>query len=159
MTSIDKNTQAPEQTVEEWLAIRKEAGLQIDPETADVYWCHAQILDPYGIDPNLPKEYDQIGRVYFARSPKSDVWVEFNDLPEATIERLRQRMEDGDFDKSSAEQGRDHIAPLTFEQARADVQVALRLHLETADMEIEGCSQLPDGRFQFTVREYRPRAD
>jgi hypothetical protein len=43
-------------TVEQWLAIRKEAGLHIDPETAEVMWTYAQTLDPCGIDPNLPKQ-------------------------------------------------------------------------------------------------------
>ena len=32
----------------QWLAIRKEAGLKLDPETAEVEWCYAQTLDPYG---------------------------------------------------------------------------------------------------------------
>jgi hypothetical protein len=140
MTSIDENAQAPEQTLEEWLAIRREVGLTIDPETAEVDCCYKQMLDPYGVYPNLPEECSEVGRVYFARSPESDIWVEFGGLPKATIERLRQRMEDGDFDKSSAGQGRDHIAPLTFEQARAEVQVALRLHLETADRSRDAAS-------------------
>jgi hypothetical protein len=52
-----------------WLATRKEAGLQIDPKTAEVHWGWGQICDPYGIDPDLPEEYDCIGRIYFARSP------------------------------------------------------------------------------------------
>src|SRR5262249_38707787 len=71
-----------------WLAIRKEAGLKIDPETAEVFWEYGQPMDPYGIDPDLQEEYDGIGRVYFARSPGSDVWVSFNDLPEATSDAL-----------------------------------------------------------------------
>src|SRR5262249_4109293 len=37
-----------EMTVEEWLAIRKEAGLKIDPESAEVNWWYAQVADPYG---------------------------------------------------------------------------------------------------------------
>jgi hypothetical protein len=65
-----------------WLAIRKEAGLKIDPETAEVHWGYGQTLDPYGVDPDLPEELQQIGREYFARSPGSDVWVHFGDLPE-----------------------------------------------------------------------------
>jgi len=69
-----------------WLATRKEAGLQIDPKTAEVHWGWGQICDPYGIDPDLPEEYDCIGRIYFARSPGSGVWVSFDDLPEATRE-------------------------------------------------------------------------
>jgi hypothetical protein len=67
---------------------RKAAGLQIDPETAEVEWTYAQTLDPYGDDPNLPEEYRQVGREYFARSPKSDAWVWFGDLPEATRDAL-----------------------------------------------------------------------
>ena len=71
-----------------WLAIRKEAGLNIDPETAEVEWIYAQTLDPYGVYPELPEECQQVGREYFARSPGSDVWVNFHDLPEATRDAL-----------------------------------------------------------------------
>jgi hypothetical protein len=78
-------------TVEQWLAIRKEAGLKIDPETAEVAWWTAYTLDPYGVDPNLPAELQQFGREYFARSPGSDVWVSFNDLPEATLAVLSKK--------------------------------------------------------------------
>jgi hypothetical protein len=77
-----------DQERESWLAIRKEAALEIDPETADVDWCYAHTLDPYGVHPELPEEYQQIGREYFARSPGSDVWVWFGDLPDATREAL-----------------------------------------------------------------------
>ena len=69
-------------------ALRKAVGLQIDPETAEVEWTYAQTLDPYGDDPNLPEEYQQVGREYFARSPGSDVWVWFGDLPKATRDAL-----------------------------------------------------------------------
>ena len=41
-------------------------------------------LDPYGVYPELPEELQQVGREYFARSPGSDIWVWFGDLPEAT---------------------------------------------------------------------------
>lgn len=71
-----------------WLAIRKEAGLKIDPETAEVEWIYAHTLDPYGVYPELPEECQQVGREYFARSPGSDVWVDFGDLPEATRDAL-----------------------------------------------------------------------
>ena len=77
--------------MERWLATRKEAGLHIDPETAEVDWTYAQTLDPYGVDPDLPEEYQQVGREYFARSPGSDVWVDFGDLPEATRDALWDR--------------------------------------------------------------------
>jgi hypothetical protein len=82
--------------VEEWLALRKEAGLalrkeaglKIDPETAEVKWIYAQTLDPYGIYPQLPPECQQVGREYFARAPGSDMWVLFDDLPDATADAL-----------------------------------------------------------------------
>jgi hypothetical protein len=35
-----------EMTTEQWLAIRKQAGLQIDPETAEVHWQYGQVADP-----------------------------------------------------------------------------------------------------------------
>jgi len=66
-----------ERKLEEWRAIRKEAGLKINPETAEVHCCYALTLDPYGVYPELPEEYRQVERTYFARSPGSDVWVEF----------------------------------------------------------------------------------
>ena len=91
MTNDEKTTasaNADQMTVEQWLAIRKEAGLKIDPETAEVTWTYAQVLDPYGVHPDLPKEYDCVEREYFARSPGSDVWVNFGDLPDATRDAL-----------------------------------------------------------------------
>ena len=72
----------------QWLAIHKEAGLKLDPETAEVEWCYAQTLDPYGVDPDLPEQCQQIGREYFARSPASDVWVNFRDLPKTIRDAL-----------------------------------------------------------------------
>jgi hypothetical protein len=79
--------------VEEWLAIRKEAGLKIDPETAEVFWCYADVADPYGVKGDLiPEEYRGcIGRDSFARSPGSDVWVWFGDLPDATRNALWEK--------------------------------------------------------------------
>jgi hypothetical protein len=53
--------------VEEWLAARKEEGLKIDPDTAEVDWHYAQTLDPYGVYPDLPEECQCVGRKYFAR--------------------------------------------------------------------------------------------
>jgi hypothetical protein len=80
-----------EMTTEQWLAIRKEAALKIDPRTAEVFWCYAQTLDPYGVDPDLPEEYQQVGREYFARSPGNDVWVWFGDLPDGVRDALWER--------------------------------------------------------------------
>jgi hypothetical protein len=76
-----KNEHTVKVSAEYLCALRKEVGLHIDPQTAIVEWTYAQTLDPYGDDPDLPDEYWQIGRAYFARSPGSDVWVCFYDLP------------------------------------------------------------------------------
>jgi hypothetical protein len=74
----------------EFLSIRKEAGLKIDPATAEVTWQHTQILDPYGIFDLSPEE-DCVGAVMFARAPDSDVWVSEDELPSATVDALRVR--------------------------------------------------------------------
>src|SRR5262249_529069 len=68
-----------------------EAGLKIDPAAAEVEWEYGQPGDPYGINPDLPEEMRQVGRVYFARSPGSDIWVCFGDLPAATRTALWER--------------------------------------------------------------------
>jgi hypothetical protein len=70
--------------VVKWLAARKEAGVHIDPETAEVAGSYGQILDPYGVDPHLSAECQQGGWDHFARAPRSNVWVWFGDLPAAT---------------------------------------------------------------------------
>ena len=89
MTTVNKEAEMVDEiSVEQWLVIRKEAGLKIDPETAEVEWVYGQTLDPYGVDPDLPEECRQIGRNYFARSPGSDIWVCFDDLPDATRDAL-----------------------------------------------------------------------
>ena len=75
-------------TVREYLAIRKEEGLKIDPSTAEVEWWYVQELDPYGVDPELPDDCRCVNRGYFARRPGSDIWVEFGDLPEKTRDAL-----------------------------------------------------------------------
>jgi hypothetical protein len=77
--------------VEQWLASRKEAGLKIEPETAEVCWEYAQVADPYGVRSDLPEECQQVGRAYFARSPGSDIWVHFHDLPDDTRNALWER--------------------------------------------------------------------
>ena len=81
----------------QWLAVRKEAGLKIDPETAEVVWNYGSVLNPYGVY-RLTSEEECIGRNYFARSPGSGVWVEFGDLPDAIRDRLWARLRAGDFD-------------------------------------------------------------
>jgi hypothetical protein len=89
--SNQAHIEADEMTVEKWLAIRTEAGLQIDPQTAEVCWEYGRTFDPYGVYHDLPEECLQVGRVYFARSPGSDVWVSFSDLSDATREALWEK--------------------------------------------------------------------
>ncbi len=78
-------------TFKEWAAWRKAAGRQIDPETAEVEWWYALTLDPYGVCNDLPDECKQVGREYFARSPETDVWISFDDLPDATRDALWEK--------------------------------------------------------------------
>jgi hypothetical protein len=71
-----------DERIEKWLALRKECGLRIDPEIAEVVGAYCQALDPYGVYPELPEKYQQVKREYFARCPKSTVWVWVDDVPE-----------------------------------------------------------------------------
>jgi hypothetical protein len=81
----------------QWLSARKEQALKIDPERVEVFWEHGQVLDPYGLY-HLADEEKCIGRNYFTRSPGSDVWVSFDDLPKTVRDRLWARISAGDFD-------------------------------------------------------------
>lgn len=87
---VKRKTTSEKVETEDWLEARREAGLNIDPETAEVDWCYAQTLDPYGVmdEWELPEEFHQVDREQFARSPSSDIWVWFGDLPEKTCKRL-----------------------------------------------------------------------
>ena len=87
---VKKKTASEKAEIEQWLAIRKEAGPKINPETAEVDWGYGQTLDPYGVldEWELPEEFHCVGREYWARTPGSEVWVQFSDLPEAVREQL-----------------------------------------------------------------------
>jgi hypothetical protein len=80
-----------------WLTKRQEEALKIDPETAEVFFNWGSVVDPYGLYPDPDADYC-IGRNYFARSPTSEVWVSFDDLPTAVCDRLSARMKAGDSD-------------------------------------------------------------
>lgn len=58
-----------ENALQETPGVRKEAALVIDPETAEVEWTYGDTMNPYGGQKDLPDEYKQIGRLYFARAP------------------------------------------------------------------------------------------
>jgi hypothetical protein len=70
------------------LALRKEAGLMIDPATAEVGWSYGHWFDPYRIDGDLHPETPGYGQLHWARSPGSDMWVWFGDLPKETAMAL-----------------------------------------------------------------------
>jgi hypothetical protein len=90
---VKKKTAAEKEEIEHWLAIRKKEALRVAPETAEVTWWYAQTLDPYGVldEWELPEEFHQVGREYFARAPGSKIWVEFGDLPAETRKHLWNR--------------------------------------------------------------------
>ena len=81
-----------------WLEGRKEAGRRIDPNSVDVeftfFW--AELDDPYGVL-DLPPWCSCVGRRYFVRSPDSDGWVDFSDLPEGTVHQLEKRIRAGEL--------------------------------------------------------------
>jgi hypothetical protein len=83
---MDSANMSPEM----FYAERKEAGLLIDPETADYYFCYGSIMDPYGVYPRFAE--DCAGRIWFAHTPETGA-VSFYDLPEQTRTRLRERVE------------------------------------------------------------------
>ena len=90
---VKKKTASEKAEEEQSLAIRKEAGLKIDPKTAEVDWSYGLDLDPYGIcdEWELPEEFDQVGHQRSACFPQSDIWVHFSDLPDTVREELWAR--------------------------------------------------------------------
>src|SRR5438067_1351512 len=111
-----------ETELEEWLNIRKAAALEIDPETAEVHWGYGQIMDPYGVEKNLPDGRKQIGRVWFARAPDSDIWVSFYDLPDAVATALTRKIQVNDEIAGLAElQLKIHLASLEDEVCPSDI--------------------------------------
>jgi hypothetical protein len=77
----------------QWVASREKAGHAIDIETCELGRWHACDLDPYGINPELPEELQQIGTNRFVRNPRSRGWVCENDLPPDKAMALYRRTE------------------------------------------------------------------
>jgi hypothetical protein len=73
-----------------WLALRKGAAAELDPETAEVTFTWGDICDPYELW--VDDKDGTAGRNYYARSP-GGVWVAFDDLPEAVCARLQKRLD------------------------------------------------------------------
>ena len=68
-----------------------EEALRIDPETAKIKWKCVSYLDPYQVFQDSPS----VGHLqrYFARSPQSDVWVSWDDLPEEVQELFMAKIQ------------------------------------------------------------------
>jgi hypothetical protein len=146
----------------EWLATRKQIGINLDPERVDVCWQFAQVLDPYGLCPSFPKELYLVGREYFARPSHSDTWVSFDDLPKTSADRLWQRMQAGHFDDLSDPLGPALWQPTIGPLAAVDVagrlacrgtnQVSGRLIVKPTDCETSSFILIireVDDRFRF----------
>jgi hypothetical protein len=77
-----------------WRAIRKEEGLKIDPETAEVSCWYARTFDPYGMldEWELCEQIsNDVSCEDFARTPGSDIWVHFDDLSKETRDKLYEK--------------------------------------------------------------------
>jgi hypothetical protein len=66
-------------TPEQWDAIRTAVGLQLDPQTAEAMWVYSDVPDG-----------DKVAKEYFFRSPGSDEWMRFEDLPYETRATLAE---------------------------------------------------------------------
>jgi hypothetical protein len=75
--------------MEQIRASRREAGLHIEPETAEVT---KGLIEEfyYGVE-DSPRGGSPLDWEDFARAPESDIWVAFEDLPAATRETLSAR--------------------------------------------------------------------
>src|SRR5262245_61392787 len=76
--------------VEAFLADRKEAGKQIDPERCETIRYYVEELDVYGLF-DVPVEWSQSGKKTFVRNVPDGSWVWFGDLPEQTYEALMRK--------------------------------------------------------------------
>lgn len=86
---------------EVWHELLEIAGAQIDPATAEVVWEWGQLGDPYGLSPDPPPEGECVGRLYWARAPGTNIWINFCHLTEETCAELRQKLDRGDYDDPS----------------------------------------------------------
>jgi hypothetical protein len=70
-----------ERALEQLWSLRSFAGQCIDPDTAEVRCEYNWSFDPYGV---IQRECQKPMWHYFARSPGSDIWVAWEDLPYET---------------------------------------------------------------------------
>ena len=95
---FNEKREARLQEMKPFLEGRKEAGRRIDPNSTDLAFGYffAELDDPYGVL-HLAPECSCIGRRYFARSPDSGGWVDFDDLPDETADVLERRIRAGEL--------------------------------------------------------------
>ncbi len=91
---VRKRTESEKAEIERWLAVRREAGLKIDPETAALGQDWGDDMDPYCVcdEWEHPEEFQQFSRQHWASAPGSDIWVHFSDLPDETVSAIRARV-------------------------------------------------------------------
>ncbi len=77
--------------IREWLAIRREEALKIDPENVEMCRHYRYNGDPYFVDPNCPEEWCYLDKAYFVSTHGSEMWVWDGDLPEETRKRIWNR--------------------------------------------------------------------
>jgi hypothetical protein len=87
----------------------REAARRIDPYTARMIWWYAQTLDPYGIEPDLPEEYQQVGREYFLEDPEGKWAVLVQD-----VRKLHPEISDGEWEKLMRAAARRDTSPDPF---------------------------------------------
>jgi hypothetical protein len=127
-------------------ALKKAEGLKIDPRTAYIASWHAQIMDPYGIDHDMPEELRCVGQVYFARALGRHDWVTFCDLPADTCAALQERLAAGKPAETVPFSGRieciaDAIGPI-YDRFTQDDQTNARAYaLEAAQAALNALDQ------------------
>jgi hypothetical protein len=76
----------------QWVASREEAGRVIDVQNCELGHWYAYDADPYGVNPELPEEMQQIGTNRFVRSAESNGWVWEGDLSPEKVRAMYHRI-------------------------------------------------------------------
>ena len=84
----DQDGELPQLTSEQWEVIRKTAGLQIDPETAELLLLYDEELDLIAEEDGTVGNIGEANFKFYARNPGSDELILLEDLPEAVRDRL-----------------------------------------------------------------------
>jgi hypothetical protein len=87
--------------VDQWLEIRRQDALKIDPEAAYVMCHYAPTLDPYGVYDEHSPDCQAVSLECFARAPDSHIWVSFQDLSKEQRRALEKKCATGRRDSPS----------------------------------------------------------